>query len=164
MEKSLALTDAQAHKLINLIKHTITRGTRILKDGDKGSVNIDSNPKKASGKPHKFIMYYFYAKDNIHLQFQDAVTNLTLVRINLDSRFHNNSDGKVRGHRIEIFSSDEYYAKNDTFTHYKAFALPYDGVKDTDDFLVALEELFDYTNVIKHDNVNFSIDTSLPLE
>lgn len=41
------------------------------------------------------------------LNFTDARTQYTLVRINLDQKFRKNSDGyKVRGNRVEIFSAE----------------------------------------------------------
>lgn len=153
----LMLTDKEAQELIDLLKATVTSCNKHLNYGDKGSVSVESH----DADMHPFKIEYMYALDDIHIQFYDCITNHTLVRINLDSRFHNNSDGKVRGHRVEIFSEEEFVAKADGFTHYKAFALPYQSFQDTNDFLTAMRELFSYANIQKGSNLNFVIGPNL---
>lgn len=150
--ESLDLTDADAHKLISILKKTVSKNKYVLTEGSKGRIKITG---KLDGIEHQFVLYYMYAIDNIHLNFADSSTGYTLVRINLDSSFHNNSDGKVRGHHVELFSETEFKAKHDTFTHYKAYPLPHNSFKDCDDFFTALQQIFDYTNVKNHKSISF---------
>lgn len=155
----LSLTNEQANNLIKLLKKTITSVTRTLVDGDHGQIKIGEISETTS---HQFILYYFYALDNIHLNFTDFETKLTLVRINLDSKFHKNANREyVRGNRVEIYDVAEFQLKDDGHTYYRAYKLPYDGIADTEDFIVALQELFKYTNLINHDSISLRIDTSL---
>ncbi|CAM3085719.1 hypothetical protein SAMN04487792_1574 [Lactobacillus bombicola] len=146
----LALTDKQAQDLINLAKV-------ILKKCD---INLDTSPvgkiliSSKSGK-HKFNLYYRYKLNDIHLNFTDDKTKLTLVRINLDTKFHKNADKEIiRGNRVELFSEKEYNQKNDGFTYWKAYKLPYKSFKKTDDFSDALNSLLTYANVVKSNKVN----------
>ncbi|GEO63001.1 DUF6978 family protein [Companilactobacillus nantensis] len=158
--ESLDLTDADAYKLISIFKKTISKNKYVLTEGSKGKIKISG---LLDGTERQFVLYYMYAIDNIHLNFSDASTRYTLVRINLDSSFHKNSDGKVYGHRVEIFSEEEYRAKNDTFTHYKAYPLPHNSFKDCDDFFTALQQMFDYTNVKNHSSISFIEDNILSI-
>jgi hypothetical protein len=158
--ESLDLTDADAYKLISILKKTISKNKYVLTEGSKGKIKISG---VLDGVEHQFVLYYMYAIDNIHLNFSDASTRYTLVRINLDSGFHNNSDGKVRGHRVELFSEEEFRAKNDSFTHYKAYPLPYNSFKDCNDFFTALQLMFDYTNVKNHKSISFIEDNILSI-
>ena len=105
-----------------------------------------------------------YAINNIHLNFYDAVTNHTLVRINLDSKFHKNSDGVIWGNRVEIFSKDEFIAKNDGVTQIKAYSLPYKNFRNSNDFFDALEDIFNYTNVKDHRSITFEKNNILNIE
>lgn len=141
----LKLTDQEAQKLIDLIKHLIknySNHLNTLTNEDRGTIKIKSKDNK-----YTFSLDYIFALNNNHLNFRDNRTNYTLVRINLDDKFHKNSDGIVKGNRIEIFSETEYIAKNDGYTHYKAYPLPFGNVKNTDDFFEALLALFEYTHV-----------------
>ncbi|CAJ2231444.1 DUF6978 family protein [Companilactobacillus paralimentarius] len=157
---SLKLTDAEAKRLISLLKITLTKQKFILNDGLRGKIKISG---KLNNKDHYFFLNFMYAKDNIHLNFSDAVTNYTLVRINLDSRFHKNSDGKVYGNRVEIFSETEYLAKNDGSTQIKAYPLPYKDFRNSNDFFDALEDIFNYTNVKNHASITFKENNVLPI-
>lgn len=158
--ESLDLTDAEAYRLIGLLKKTVSKNKYVLTEGSKGKIRISGI---LDGIEHQFVLYYMYAIDNIHLNFVDSSTGYTLVRINLDSSFHNNSDGKVRGHRVELFSEEEFRAKHDTYTHYKAYSLPHDSFKDCNDFFAALKEIFDYTNVKNRKSISFLEDNVLSL-
>lgn len=146
----LALTDKQAQDLINLAKV-------ILK---KCNINLDTSPvgkiliSSKNGR-NKFNLDYRYKLNDIHLNFTDDKTKLTLVRINLDTKFHKNADRKIiRGNRVELFSVKEYNQKNDGFTQCKAYKLPYKNFNNTDDFSDALYSLLTYANVVKSNKVN----------
>ncbi|ANZ60201.1 DUF6978 family protein [Secundilactobacillus paracollinoides] len=158
--KKLQLNDAQAQDFIKVLKNVLKDHVNDLSENEKGEFMLES---KEGGVQRLFQLNYIYATDNSHINLMDAKTKLTLVRINLDSRFHNNSDGKVWGHRVEIFSEDEFYKKNDSFTHIKAHSLPFDGIQDTDDFLIALKELLNYTNTHKQNRITITIKSHLAL-
>lgn len=156
----LQLDDIQAEKLIKCLKNVLKKHIKNLSKNDKGQFMLESNK---DGIQRQYQVNYMYATDNTHINLMDLKTKLTLVRINLDSKFHNNSDGKVWGHRIEIFSEEEFYQKNDSFTHIKAYPLPYEDIKDTGDFLIALKELLDYTNTHKQNRLQITISTNFDL-
>ncbi|TGD22826.1 hypothetical protein EGT49_07845 [Companilactobacillus suantsaicola] len=158
---TLKLTDEEAQKLIDLLKLTLTKQKFILNEGLKGKIKIVG---KLNGNDHYFFLSFMYAIDNIHLNFYDAVTNHTLVRINLDSKFHKNSDGVIRGNRVEIFSKDEFIAKNDGVTQIKAYSLPYKNFRNSNDFFDALEDIFNYTNVKDHRSITFEKNNILNTE
>lgn len=158
MEK-LSLTDKQAQTLIHCLKNVLDSHSKTLHEGDRG--NFELEYKLNSSMARIFQVDYMYATDNIHINLMDQLTHLTLIRINLDSKFHNNSDGKVYGHRVEIFSQEEFYAKHDSFTHIKAFTLPYDKLKDTNDFTTAMKELLDYANTHKQNRIRLNISHDL---
>lgn len=143
----LLLNDRQARYLIKVLKDLVKPYIKTISEhGDTGSFMLISHNQAS-----QFKVDYFVATDNIHINMIDYKTRSTLVRINLDSSFHNNSDGKIRGHRVEIFSEQEFREKADGFTHVRAYPLPFDTIKDTDDFMSALTELLDYTNTQRVD-------------
>lgn len=142
--EELQLTQKEADDLIKLFKMFARNNNIDLLEKPNGEMTLLGCQDK-----HIFKLYYKFALDNYHIQLSDGETNLTLVRINLDSGFHKNSDGRIRGHRVEIFNENEFYQKNDGYTHYKAFKLPYDCIKDTTNFLDALYYLFDYAHIQK---------------
>lgn len=159
MEK-LQLTQKEANTLIKLFKVFASRKKIDLLDNPEGKINLIDGKTK-----HPFNLYYKFALDNHHITLNDAETNLTLVRINLDSGFHKNSTGRpIRGHRVEIFDENEFYQKNDGFTHYKAFNLPYDCIEDTDDFLESLFYFFEYANIQKNGVKLFKKEEQLKLD
>ncbi|RVU74120.1 hypothetical protein EJK20_04780 [Lactobacillus xujianguonis] len=120
----------------------------------KGSLSI-----KAKSINREFTLYYFFRNGETHLNFADSKTYLTLVRINIDEKFHKNSDGIIRGNRIEIFSEDEFKAKGDGRTSYKAYSLPFEKIENTNDFFTIFENLLEYTHTQK--NGMLFINTSL---
>ena len=61
------------------------------------------------------------------------------------------------GKSYKNFSTEEYYQKEDENTHYKAYQLPYDGIRNTDDFLVALSDLLAYTIISNPEKININI-------
>ncbi|WP_052000088.1 DUF6978 family protein [Schleiferilactobacillus shenzhenensis] len=153
----ILLTDDEADRLIALFKSTFTQGTRVISEGTKGTIDI-----RAVGNPaSRFQLQYMNGLNNIHLNFMDNRTKNTLVRINLDTKFHVNSDGKVSGHRVELFSAEEFEKKHDGVTQVKAYPLPYDGLRDCDNFLDALSELLAYTHTQKQNELRFVLAPSL---
>lgn len=151
----LQLTDSEAQQFIKIAKEIIK----------KYKINISTHPRgtiliKSQLIDRDFILYYFYSVGNIHLNFADSKTHLTLVRINIDNSFHKNSDGIIRGNRVEIFSEQEFIAKGDGRTHYKAYPLPFDSIKNTDDFFMAFENILEYTNT--QENGMISMIPTLP--
>lgn len=142
---NLALTDKQAQRLINLAKTIIKKCKIDLLKHPNGLIMI-----AIKGKPNiaRFNLYYSYAIGEIHFNFLDTKTNLTLVRINLDNKFHKNADGKkISGNRVELFSSKEFFEKNDGVTQVKAYKLPYKTLNNPTSFSEGLAELLDYTQV-----------------
>lgn len=159
--EELQLTDNQAQELIKCLKNVLGTYEKKLSNGDKGQFSLKSNNN--SLKNRTFQVDYLYATDNIHVNFMDAKTKHTLIRINLDSKFHNNSDGKVRGHRVEIFSESEFKAKDDSSTYVKAHPLPFGTIRDTNDFLIAMKDLLNYTNTHKQNHLQLSIISQLDI-
>lgn len=151
----LQLTDSEAQQFIKIVKEIVKKYKIDISKQPRGSILINSSLINRD-----FILYYFYSIGNIHLNFADSRTHLTLVRINVDNSFHKNSDGIIRGNRVEIFSEKEYIAKGDGRTHYKAYPLPFDTIKNTNDFFMAFENILEYTNT--KENGMISMIPTLP--
>jgi hypothetical protein len=151
---TLALTDKQAHQLINLAKIVIKKCKIDPEISPVGKISIGSKNNK-----YKFNLDYTYKLNDIHLNFRDAKTNLTLVRINLDSKFHRNANNeKIEGNRVELFSTEEYDQKGDGFTQCKAYKLPYKNFNDTHNFGDALDNLLSYANVEKNNKIDLILE------
>lgn len=146
----LLLTDAEAEHLTRKLKELIKKYNIDLSAQPKGILKIRSNDGKDD-----FLLNYFYSSTKKVVNFRHAETNYTLVRINLSSNFHKNADGtKIQGNRINIFSEDEFYEKNDGQTHYRCYPLPYENIENTDDFVTVLFQLLSFTNTIVRDKIN----------
>lgn len=154
--KELLLTDNEAQKLIAIIKTIAVAHNVTLTNRSSGKIDI-------VGKyDTRFILDYFYSETNKVFHFRETQHNYTLIRINLNNKFHKNASGeKIWGNRVNIFSEEEYYQKGDETTHYRAYPLPYDTIKDTDDFLEMLENLLDYTNINNPQYININIQENL---
>lgn len=153
----LLLSDEEAQYLISIIKNIVPQQPHVLEKTARGQISIEAKEVK-----HEFILYYMFALDNIHLNFADARTHHTLVRINLDQKFHKNSDGhKVRGNRVEIFSAEEFIKKGDGYTHYKAYPLPFETIRNTNDFFEAIDDILNYTHTNKGNKTIFVHNTTL---
>ena len=153
----LQLSQQEANQLIFEFKQLVRVVNATLYNGSKGNI-----PIKAKRNSRKFKIAYFYTKANIHINFYDEKTGLSLVRLNLNDSFHRNADGtKISGNRVNIFSEQEYKLKNDGKTHMRAFPLPHKSLINTSDFLQALTNLLEYTNTEYKDKLNLSIATSL---
>lgn len=154
--KELLLSDQQAQSLIKLLKVVASKHHQTLTEPSKGTIDIVGQGDK------RFILNYFYSATSKVFQLRETEYNYTLIRINLNNKFHKNADGqKVWGNRINIFSEEEYYQKADDNTHYKAYPLPYETISDADDFLQILSELLDYTNTQTKDRLSINIQDNL---
>lgn len=154
--KELYLTDSEAEQLLFMLKKLITNETKTLEYNDSGSLEI-----KGSGDI-TFKLDYRYTKRKKSFNFRETTYNYSLARVNIGNDFHKNADGeKIHGNRINVFSTDEYYKKADGKTHYKAYPLPYKTIENTDDFILMLEQLLQFTNTEKNNKLNLSIQGNL---
>ena len=145
----LQLTDAEAEKLLNMLKIIIENHKNTIKENEntQGDILISSSSKE------KFILSYKYS-------LRSKVFNLR--ETNLNSNFHKNADGsKVYGNRINIFSEQEFYDKNDGQTHCKTYPLPFKNIENTDDFLRTLDNLLIFSNIDKNNNLSIHIQGNL---
>lgn len=152
--KQILLTDNEAQYLITILKQVLKKYKVDLKPGNKGVISLKSHDDH-----YEFILDYYTPKhrdDKISIHIREKDTNTSLVRINIDpDGFHNNSDGVIRGNRILIFSSEEFYKKNDGFTHVRAYNLPKDFTDPSDLEQVFLDFLR-YTNVKPEGKIEFA--------
>lgn len=153
----LQLTQQEANQLILELKELTKKINGTIEEGAKGTI-----PIKFKNDNRKFKIAYFYSLNNIHINFYDVKTGLSLVRINLNQSFHRNADGtKVSGNRVNIFSEQEYKLKNDGKTHMRAFPLPRGILKNTSNFLESLTSLLDYTHTEYDNKLNLVLGTTL---
>lgn len=154
--KELHLTDHEAKRLINLLKRLAERHHQTLTDGARGQFSVHGSGGE------RFIINYYYSNTNKVIHLRETTYNYTLLRINLNDKFHKNANGeKIWGNRINIFSAEEYIEKGDESTHYKAFPLPYETITTTDDFLAIFEEFLHYTKVQNPTYLNLTIQDNL---
>lgn len=151
--EGLQLTQQQADEMTKWIKHFVKKYSAVLHENASGKMQLVSENGQI------FDLFYIFATGNSHLQFMDAKTRLGLVRINHNDSFHKNADGSIiRGNRINIFSEDEYFAKDDGKTYMRSFPLPYSNIRNSDDFFQVLHDLLDYEHVANPDFVNLNVD------
>lgn len=154
--KELLLTDIEAKDLIKIIKAIANKHNRTLTNRSSGTIDL------VGKHDTRFILNYFYSTTSKVFHLRETQHNYTLLRINLNNKFHKNANGeKVWGNRVNIFSEEEYYKKGDETTHYKAYPLPYEDILNTDDFLDMLDNLLDYTNVNNPENIAINIQEDL---
>lgn len=154
----LYLTDKEAQDLLSILKVIFEKHNKIIKEDEHTSGDI----KIQSTTGEKFILSYKYSLRSKVFNFREVRYNHTLFRININNNFHKNADGEiVRGNRINIFSEQEYIDKNDGYTHYKAFSLPYENIKNTDDFIIILDSILKFSNTDKNDNLSIQIQRNL---
>lgn len=157
---SLLLTQKEADELIKLFKELVESYSATLVEGSRGTIPIRSN---VTGR--RFRLDYYYAKQNVHINFNDIKTNLSLVRLNLNNSFHKNSNGeRVRGNRVNLFSEKEYLSRDDG-QYMKAYKLPYKNlITNPTNFMDALHQILAYTNVKNYDTqLNISIQEQLTI-
>lgn len=154
----LYLTDKEAQDLLSILKVIFEKHNKTIKEDERTSGDI----KIQSTTGEKFILSYKYSLRSKVFNFREVRYNHTLFRINLNNNFHKNADGEiVRGNRINIFSEQEYIDKNDGYTHYKAFPLPYENIKNTNDFIIILDSILKFSNTDKNDNLSIQIQRNL---
>lgn len=150
--KDLLLSDYEANNLISIIKNIVTDHNKILTENSTGTIDIESKDG------YKFILDYKYSEINKVFNFREGKNNYTLIRININNNFHKNANGeKIYGNRVNIFSEEEFYEKNDGKTHYKCYKLPFGKIKNTDDFHKLLMYLCDHVNVINQEKIHLTI-------
>lgn len=150
------LTDTEAEQLLFMIKHIAKSHSHVIDEKGKGEFEIIGSNNV------KFKLNYHYTINSKIIHIRECVNDYTLIRINLNNKFHKNADGEIiRGNRVNIFSEQEYYDKNDGKTHYKCYPLPYESISNSDDFLKVLDELYSFTNTHNADLVSISIQEKL---
>lgn len=153
--KSLNLTDADVNKLISLTKEVLKEYDIKLTDRAKGDIKIYSTTRD-----EHFILNYFVRPGSATLNFRETRYNLCLIRLNLNDRFHKNSDNtRIHGNRINIYSQKEFSLKADHSSYMVAHKLPYKGFEDSRNFMNQLFALLKYTNTVYDDKI--SIESSL---
>lgn len=154
--KEILINDEEAQQLIKMLKSVIENVNGTLKYGDTGAINLISNDG------YHFQINYYYSARKKNFNFRELKHNYSLIRINLDNNFHKNADGtKIAGNRINIFSEKEYYQKGDGVTHQKCYPLPFETIRNSDDFLHVMEDLLNYTSVNQIEKINLNVQESL---
>lgn len=149
----LLLTDEEAVELIKVFKTSIEKHFKTLSYGDSGKIMLMSFKDK-----RKFVLIYRYAESKKVFNLLDSETNHVLFRLTLSHSFHRNSDGtRIRGNRINIFSEQEFYERQDGSTYMKCFPLPFENIKNSDDFLAVFTDICDYANIEKQGKINLEI-------
>lgn len=154
---SLLLSDEKAQELIYILKHIVKKHRINFNNSYRGKINIKSFEN------HELAIFYNVSEnipDKYSIHMMDCKTTHTLLRLNIcdDNNFHKNANGdKIYGNRINIFSSEEYKQKNDGYTHYKAYKLPYDTLEIHPSFQDMLLAFLDYTNT--EENGKLKINT-----
>lgn len=149
----LQLTDEEALKLIKVFKTAMEKHFKTLSYGDQGKINMVSFEDK-----REFCLKYIYTESKKIFNFLDCTTHHVLFRLTLSDNFHRNADGtKVSGNRINIFSEQEFYDKQDGSTYMKCFPLPFENIKNSDDFLAVFTDICDYANIEKQGKINLEI-------
>ena len=70
--------------------------------------------------------------------------------------------GLVMSNGVGVVDSDYYNnQKNEGYTHYKAFPLPYENIKNTNDFIIILDSILKFSNTDKNDNLSIQIQRNL---
>lgn len=155
----LELTDLEARQLIEVFKNIIKKHSNVLiqSPASKGSIDITSFADK-----REFRLSYYFSINKTQINFMDVLTKYTLFRVNLDNNFHKNASGDIiRGNRINIFSEDEFHSKKDGFTHYRAYALPYEDIDNTSDFFEMLNQIFQFANINNQSLVSITENINL---
>jgi hypothetical protein len=161
----LRLTDIQAQQFIKAVK-ILLKSPHVDTIYDKKSGYYESVTKTDHRIfERRFVMDYFFSESKKSFNFRDKETNHTLFRVNLNNGFHKNANNeRIQGNRINIFSEQEYKDKADNKTHYKAYPLPLDDLKNTDNFLEMFYSLVEYTQTSGEFHVEFAQQGDLGLE
>lgn len=147
--RELQISDDEAQRLILMLKRVLKEHNQSLHEGASGEILITGSGNL------KFVLNYRYTERKKSFNIRETKYNYNLLRINLNNSFHKNADNeKVIGNRINIFSTNEYHLKNDGTTYMRSFRLPYDSIRNTDDFHHLLKDLLSYTNINDTDKIN----------
>ncbi|MCW6680839.1 hypothetical protein NHG33_06510 [Aerococcaceae bacterium NML130460] len=154
--KEILINNEEAQRLIKMIKTVIESVNGTIREGDTGVINFIGSDN------HSFQMKYYYSSRKKTFNFRELKHNYNLIRINLDNNFHKNSDGtKISGNRINIFSEEEFYQKGDGVTHQKCYPLPFESIRNSDDFLNVMGDILKYTSVNQIEKIHLNIQESL---
>jgi len=156
---SLLLTDAEAERLISIVKKIVERHEGVLKYPTEGEIKI-----RSIKQPHRDfkLIYRFMHEEKQVYQFYDTRTGHTLLRVNMNNGFHINANReKIDGPRINLFSEEEYYLKGDQKTHTRAYKLPIEGFESYDYIADILDSILEYINVNNKDFIEISLQSSL---
>jgi len=149
----LLLTDEEAMELIKVFKTAMEKHFKTLTYGDSGEIKMTSFKDK-----REFSLKYIYTESKKIFNFLDCTTKHVLFRLTLSNSFHKNADGtRISGNRINIFSEQEFYHKQDGSTYMKCFSLPFENIKNSDDFLAVFTDICDYANIEKQGKINLEI-------
>lgn len=156
----LFLTDEEANRLINMLKQTLKKYNIQLEETDKGEILLHEFGGVKNGE---FRLIYKISPESKVINFIECKYNYCLFRININNNFHKNADGtRIQGNRINIFSEEESFLKGDGKTYMKAFPLPFkDTIRNTSDFFELFEDVVQFANIIKNDDLNISFQDSL---
>lgn len=139
---SISLTQEQANKLLFELKKLIQKYDLKISGNSTNKVELITKNK------NKLIMTCTYRnRMNMHINIHDDSTGISLIRMNLDSKFHKNWNGEiVRNYRINIFDLSEYHPEQGHFSYMKAYKLPYKELNKPTDFISAIIEILNFTN------------------
>lgn len=154
--RELLIDDNQANELIKLMKRVLEKHNKTLLNNARGEIVLIGDNQE------KFILNYFYSHHSKVIHLREGKNNYTLLRINLNNKFHKNANREIiQGNRINVFSEEEYYEKGDGKTHYKCYPLPFDTISNSDDFMQVFKQLLDFTKVKNPQRVDFNIQDTL---
>lgn len=156
----LYLTDDEANRLIKMLKESAKRYNVTIDETDSnGELTLIGAGNQTN---YQFKLIYRCRPDSKVFQFLECKYGLTLFRINLNSSFHKNADGnKVYGNRINIYSTEEFYSKNDNKTYVRAYPLPYHEITNTTDFLTVFENICKFASIIKNNKLEIAMQESM---
>lgn len=147
----LLLSDEKAQELIKALKHIVKRHVINFDSSPRGKIQLKDFSKNELSI-HYNISVNVEGKYTIHMM--DERTKHTLVRLNVGNSFHKNANGDmIRGNRVNVFSAEEFYQKNDGNTHYKAYSLPYENLDVHFSFSGTLTSFLEYTNAQQNDKL-----------
>lgn len=86
--KELLLTDSEAKALIKIIKAIANKHNRTLTNRSSGTINL------VGKHDTRFILNYFYSTTSKVFHLRETQHNYTLLRINLNNKFHKNANGE----------------------------------------------------------------------
>nr|WP_241654753.1 DUF3387 domain-containing protein [Sporolactobacillus shoreae] len=144
--KKPSITDIQAEKLIKMLKLVLKRYLVKLDLGAAGEINLCDELNK-----YRFTIYYEVSNkvpSKMHIHIREKTIGVNLFRVNMDPNgFHKNSSGEIiKGNRIMKYSMNEWYAKDDGVTYFKAYPLPVEAFPIIDSLVAIFKSFLSYTN------------------